>query len=558
MITRPRGLRSISALSLVIALCACGGLNLHQSNRVETQREAGSVHVAVLSVAPWSHYARAMQPNFALSAEEALATIIQDSRFSASSETQAVGLGVGLQEQGELEGVQAPTSSITDITIEAPKNTISTVDPLLRYQAAISLYQEVQLLNRTIANAAIAEGSRPYLVRLQVTLLPLSRHEPYDAYATLSFFSSDTGGGDSEPVEASVDAGGAPLAFSLRNLDLSAAGSGQRGPSVLPLLVTDNLEATLQSRVASSTGEFSLDLLSYMGSFASNVSADLYERAVEANVLARDLNGLLTVARLSENSLRVRLGAMQEATSDYAMVPRNHNITLLLMVPESAGAGIDLIGRVNFVDAETGVELPGTSDEMLETLLAGAAQANGLDALTTEDLKTLTALAQVNDQPGFFGALGGATNGSLVGEAAAYSLWVDLVSLLAGGQYFSSHFDVPGHSDEFTVPVSFFEQTAIAVDNGSEQTLVELHGASLEAGAEVTALIVFFVEGQEVRLPAHSVAYEGAGGLLRLGFPSLSTLGFAEAAGAGLELFLNLPDQPGTLEALYVRPPEDG
>ena len=42
------------------------------------------------------------------------------------------------------------------------------------------------------------------------------------------------------------------------------------------------------------------------------------------------------MARLSENSLRVRLGALQQASARFAMVPRNHYVTLLLMVPEEA------------------------------------------------------------------------------------------------------------------------------------------------------------------------------------------------------------------------------
>ena len=77
----------------------------------------------------------------------------------------------------------------------------------------------------------------------------------------------------------------------------------------------------------------------------------------QEEVLARDLNGLLTVARLSENTLRVRLGAMQAATADYAMVPRNHNVTLLLMVPEGAGSTVQVVARTELVDTETGEEL---------------------------------------------------------------------------------------------------------------------------------------------------------------------------------------------------------
>src|SRR4030095_2771655 len=80
----------------------------------------------------------------------------------------------------------------------------------------------------------------------------------------------------------------------------------------------------------------------------------LLHGALREQVLGRDLNSLLTVARLSENTLRIRIGAVQEATANYAMVPRNHNITLLLMVPEGSPPLMELASRTELVDADTG------------------------------------------------------------------------------------------------------------------------------------------------------------------------------------------------------------
>ncbi|MFT7484510.1 MAG: hypothetical protein ACI9F9_000350 [Candidatus Paceibacteria bacterium] len=546
------------AATLLFAAFACnsGGMT-HESNRAATQRDAGSVHVAVLSVAPWSQYVDAMQPNFQLTADEALAAVIQDSRQSASMEQSGFGFSANLVEDGEVEKPAKSGKSTTKVDqtgMNVPFSNTDSMDPLLRYQAANSLYQEVQLLNRAVADAAIAEGCRAYMVRLQLSLLPRSRHEPYDAYATLSFFTPEVATPDSgsDVKTRAIPTSNDPLAHNLRALDLSAAGSGRRGPSVLPLLVTDNLEATLKSRVSKSSSRLSLGMLSYLGTFAADIGADIYQRGVEADIQARDMNGLLTVARLSENSLRVRLGAMQEATADYAMVPRNHNITLLLMVPEELQGGIDLVGRVNFIDAETGEELPGTSEARLQGLLRDVATANGVGSLDQQDLRALVGLAQVNDQPGFFGALSKMEDSETGEQASAYSLWVDMVSLLAGSQYFSSHFDLPQHGEQVTLSDSFFEQTALAIDDGEYTTLVDLYGADLNPDLRADAMLVFYVDGQEIRLPSRSMSYEGTAGVLSFGFPSLRALRFGDAAAEGLEVQIMAEDQSGSLNALYV------
>src|SRR5262249_47299447 len=67
------------------------------------------------------------------------------------------------------------------------------VDPMTRYWAATALFQEVQLLNRYVRDAWVRRGSRPYVVRVQATLMPAARNEPYDAYCTCSFFTAPDG-----------------------------------------------------------------------------------------------------------------------------------------------------------------------------------------------------------------------------------------------------------------------------------------------------------------------------------------------------------------------------
>src|SRR5574337_2160671 len=90
---------------------------------------------------------------------------------------------------------------------------------MLRYWVATALYQEVKLLDRYVKDAAIAGDYYPYLMRIQVTLMPRRRDLPYDAYTDVAMFAGDFGDVQQDDV-----------------------------PHLIPLLVTDDLEAMVQSR----------------------------------------------------------------------------------------------------------------------------------------------------------------------------------------------------------------------------------------------------------------------------------------------------------------------
>ena len=63
----PLSLISVAVLGFV----ACSAPAFYRETRAIDQRDAGSVHVTVLAVAPWSHYVDALSPRFTLTADEA-------------------------------------------------------------------------------------------------------------------------------------------------------------------------------------------------------------------------------------------------------------------------------------------------------------------------------------------------------------------------------------------------------------------------------------------------------------------------------------------------------
>ena len=74
-------------------------------------------------------------------------------------------------------------------------------EPSLQYNTALALHQEVQLLNSYIRNAAKRSGYIPYIVRLQITVLPFARNQPYDVYADIGFIPPEPAEEDARAAE---------------------------------------------------------------------------------------------------------------------------------------------------------------------------------------------------------------------------------------------------------------------------------------------------------------------------------------------------------------------
>jgi hypothetical protein len=314
--------------------------------------------------------------------------------------------------------------------------------------------------------------------------------------------------------------------------------------------VTDNLEASVQSRSAEDTQRLALAFLGFPGKFATDVEAQLFQKQLQAQLSARDINSLLTVARLSENSLRVRLGAMQQASAKYAMVPRNHYVTVLVMVPEDAPAAVDLITQTVLVDTETGQELAGSSEERIAELLAGLRARMARPELDDATLRELLACVQKNDQESYDRLLR-ARLGPDPGEVLPHELWLELVQLMVGSQFSAHRFELPGHGEVDIKPDEFYAQTPLAVDDGVAHTAVALHGGEFAERLQLTAMLHFQLDGREVTLPADSI--ERAARELRLVFPSLAALGQSETAHAGLKLSLRWSGEEAKFDMFYVR-----
>ncbi len=571
-----------------VVVAACGCAELFTAHRVERQHDAGSVHFAVLAVGPWSEFAESLQPSFQIDEQSALDQVVPSTRALEESLLSVLQASLGLtdvpsrvvdsttttttpdatsertvteREASPLRSEVRPDAAVViadDRAVGLPRDSVLDqdvgIDPMMRYWAATALYQEVNLLNQYIRTAAIRDGFRPYVVRLQVTLMPAARNEPYDVYTTFSFFSRPL------PVAGRGAGGtggpGAPETSLRGTIRGSSTASERLTPQIIPLMATDNLEATMHSRMVDNVRQLAGALFFMSGTATGALDGQQFSRD-QQGVLGRDLNSLLTVARVSDNSLRVRLGASQQATSDYAMVPRNHNVTVLVMVPEGVADTIQIVSRTVLVDAKTGKELKERTSEEISAILERVRDRYDL-AADEKELLGLLAFAQHNDQRAYFAELE-----RLAGPdrdfAHGTSLWLDLVSLMAGSRYSATEFDLPP-------PVAYAgngfsglpDQKALLLDDGVLHSTIVLRGGSSLKSSEVSAILeVRPADGEMLPFVPDQVAVSSDRGDIYLEFPSLRAWGVTSGGFRGtMSLTVECRGESTDLEVKYLARPE--
>ncbi|MFH1035077.1 MAG: hypothetical protein V1806_11270 [Pseudomonadota bacterium] len=390
---------------------------------VYTHEDVGDARTVVLSVAPWEDYVQRLQPQFQLKPEEALKMVLQQPNVRVEEKGSA-----GLSVQASIPAPTGGTPASGDPLADAKANGLTSpsgqlaVDPVMQHLAATALFQEVQLLNSYLRNADIAQQYRPYLVRLEIGLMPKARYMPYDAYTMLTFFQA--------PAQKFEDK------TSLR--------SG--AVKVLPLLVSDQLEMALAAR----SHQMLIKLAAQMSQLGNPAaSADISTKLDKISAsLAQEYNSLFTVSRVNDNTLRVRMGAQRLANRAYAMVPRTHHLNLLVLVPKAdlvrpPYGQMELTARTQFLDADNGTVIEqGRDGRQFQEQVLGLALKYVPEAkkqcLEREvpvrkgnpitPLINLINFAQANDYPGFMDqALGLDVNPDYL-----HDFWLRMLTLCVG------------------------------------------------------------------------------------------------------------------------------
>lgn len=366
----------------------------------------------------------------------------------------------------------APTSNLPALSL--PSTSVD-LDPALKYRAAVALLQEVSLLNHYVRDAAIRTGTRPYIVRMLVTVLPSARNEPYDAYTTVSFFV-----GNNKKVPTAQSSAFDRIASSQDRDRYRERDCDPRPVLIVPLLVTDNIESSLHTNTADILRELASAVQAVQGN--TGFAAGLRNRAEDLDrTINRNLNSIYALGQAAPNAVQVRLGAAY-ANGQYVMVARTYSVSLLVLA-KTAGTSqlldseiipcpaIAFHARTQIRDAVTGYPIESGSENSINSL------AERLGTLAhVADLSPLTLNSWINYAAmGEFDAFASdaAINKIPSGDIAA--VWTDAVAVAQQKGRTSGEFVVeipkvilPNSTDHFTI-----------FDDGQASTLTINHAANV-------------------------------------------------------------------------------
>jgi len=383
----------ITALMLPVSSFASWRVNVNPW-RERRQDDIAAVQVAVQSVAPFEDYIESLQPHFQMTADEAVNASIAQTRTQGTGEMSVLSAALNLRgpestttfdrqtdidgdttkttsksvesrKPGALSDATAPASLLKAVTADLP-STETAIDPSIKYNTAATLLQRLALQSGYVRDAAVRSRTKPYLVRLLVTVLPSAATRGYDAYTTVSFFSTGTyPNGTPIPPEIQLsasrwalesgwrarsdrdNAAKPDIALSQRTDYLQAASDedlnaavieiakktkcGERPLETIPLLVTDTISSSLHSDSLEHLRDLALALQGITANTRFGGGLRTQNDRLD-KTLTRNFNGVMTVSRVAQNSIEVRLGAMF-GNRDDALVPRTYDVTALVLFP---------------------------------------------------------------------------------------------------------------------------------------------------------------------------------------------------------------------------------
>lgn len=385
-------MRRLLAALACACLAGCAQNTVFQpAERVRYAQDAGSVTVSEVAVLPWADAAPLLQPTFKIDAASALAMAVpttqsMDERFASLLQAS---LGVGLPtssrtrtvtrtgKPGELEtqvnDVESRRSG-GDVAVEDPalperaagslpgypgERALPTgSDPLLQHVAATAVFQEINLLNRSVSQRVDFEGYEAFLVRLQLSVMPSRRNLPYDAITDITFHGRDiarlTGYAERGDFASSYDRRtGRPTTANNIPADTCRNGGNVR---VLPMVVTDNLEGLAASRSSDIANQLGLALLATAGNVGLQGQFGLTRQALRA-AIGRDMNSLFSVGRVTEDTIRVSLGATLRPGAEPALIKRSHNLSVVVLVKPcqwNREQIVTAVAKTSFSDVKSG------------------------------------------------------------------------------------------------------------------------------------------------------------------------------------------------------------
>jgi hypothetical protein len=597
----------IVAVSALLAACMASRPPASPSYESKSRQEAAAIAISATAI-PWSSISSAFEPNFTISGDAAVSDVapvvsrIQEQVLDELAFSAQLGIGRAAslsQPAGKSEKPSAKTSDDTDSTADgsqkgetttsspsspsssngstkgsaqpskgsaqpsATSTSDPTLDPILKYQAALALYQEVQLLNNEIQRIAARNCYAPFMVHIKVAILPYKQQLPYDLHARIAFFGKVAPGAGAQSGfggqmnSASTSAESAPLGSSLFGSSPGYTENTQtcdddRGrqlmPEVVPILVTDDVERAVKSKTLETARELALALNLLAPAASAGAALHDLQQSLSSN-LGQQINSRLTVTRQANNTLYARIGAAEDPTSGLNLIGQTYDISALLLVPklyfermgpyQSQVAELQVITYSELRNPRTGESLPDTqksAEELSTTSIEDALQdvnqswAANWKTLTQQDKSKADAISnelllgiQRSDFTLFSAALQQA--GAVPNDDDRYrTVWTRLTQLLSDTAYGSTIIELHGPA-----PISFVipPEPIALLDDGSS-SVVQLSGVNGITSSGINARLVIQAP-VAVSLDALSVVVDPKSGNLVVTFPSLKASGISES-----------------------------
>ncbi len=300
----------------------------------------------------------------------------------------------------------------------------------------------------------------------------------------------------------------------------------ENNPMILPLLVTDTLEISSEAKSATVQNALALAISAQLKGVAAGISSEKVLERIN-RLLGNDLNAILTVGKVAPNVFSVRLGAMNQGADRWAMVPRTHNVYMLLLVPDTDfdsknKAEMSILSKTELRNLDTGAPLEDRDNKKVTKLVAQIIGKYSKDKnlFKGQEDKLISSILN-NNRKGFLGYLEESPGKKLL-LPYHEQIWTDLATVLAGSQYSSSRFTVR----KSAVPTILSSANAglTFVDSGKAMTVLLRGGDKLNANT-LTALLE--IQGTNkgtavsLVLPASSVQILAGNTMAQLTFPSL-------------------------------------
>jgi hypothetical protein len=512
--------------ALVLAGCSSDALRVKETpegnQSVANLDEAGSVHVSVIAVTPWNEIKAKLRPNLrvddsnlrnqAIPVTFALLDKYLDIvRFQAAiapttAKTTSTSTTTSATDKDDTSSTETTTTRgpgeprkidpVTALTAgsapEVKASSVSAVNASLTARAMASFAQDIQALNAEVDSAAQRTGYDPYLMRIQVSVMPRRRHLGYDVYSNLSFFGY--GGGfdkDTGAARARVPTDGTPF--------------------VVPLLSSDSIETAQRSQGIEVLRELglALDLIKGFGSAGIVLSS---QKDRQQGLEGLDINSVLTMGRMTDNTLRVRFGAAFDPGGGFATHPRTNTISVLVFFPKNATLS-RVVSRTAWSHVLDGSVLGRAPENYDDRLRPIAEQWDGL-GLTVTNLKQIDEFAfegnyarfrqemdrilnqhcttpgaasqPLAERKGCNGSVHRLNESGSEGEKErtyAY-VWSHLLSVLPGGRFSTTMVSLPRLESKCPLP----SQLAAYVEN-DKGIKVALRGGQDLAGAKLQAAV---------------------------------------------------------------------